>query len=185
MIPYCSAAIRFEPRDDGCQAAESAAPDMDENVTGSTQRSSLLDRKVRLNLRLFFLIAVIMLGLLIYHVARGDGSLGWALLSLALGGVVGGIENRVNVLDWDDARHVVVSRMDALGVVVLVLYVFFLFIRDRLLGRWIDDAPLLSMIGLGLTAGTMIGRVFLTRHGIRQVLADAGMLPEVARDQRR
>jgi len=155
-----------------------------ESDTAATQRSRLLDRRLRLSLGLFFLISVIMLGLLISHVARGDGSLSWAVLSLVLGGILGWIVTRVTVLHWDDARHAVVSQMDAFGVVVLCLYLLFLFTRDRLTGRWIDDAPLVSMIGLGLTAGTMIGRVFFTLRGIRGVLTSAGITPRLPRQRR-
>jgi hypothetical protein len=53
--------------------------------------------------------------------------------------------------------------------VILVCYLTFVFTRTHYLSYWVQGAPLMGLI-FSLTAGTMLGRVLSTEHGIKKIL---------------
>jgi hypothetical protein len=150
-------------------------------TAGSGQRDDLRSRvspKIRLQTRLFFLIAAGMLVTLIVRVAQGEISVPWALASLVAGGVIGRLAGRSSLLSWDTDTSTIVSRMDLLGGIILLLYLGFVFGKGRIVGHWIHDAHLVAAIGFGLTAGAMITRVAGTVSQIRELFRQAGFIAQ-------
>jgi hypothetical protein len=50
-----------------------------------------------------------------------------------------------------------------------VAYLIFIFTKSQFLGYAVEGANLFAII-LGITTGTMLGRVLTTKHGIEQIL---------------
>lgn len=48
-------------------------------------------------------------------------------------------------------------------------YLIFIFTKSYFLGYVVQGASLFAII-IGITAGTMLGRVLATRHGINEIL---------------
>jgi hypothetical protein len=139
---------------------------------------AILDRKVRLKLRIFFLIAVVMLVVLVIRAVQGHVGFEWVALSLAIGAVIGIVVARSGTLSWDADGGRVVSEMDLIGGIVLVAYLVFVFTKDRIVGHWLHNQQVAAAFGVGLTAGAMIARVVVTLRGIKNVLVAAGVTRE-------
>lgn len=135
-----------------------------------TRRDMPLTAKLRWQLRLFSLLALVMLAITGYRIGHGEIAVALALLTLALGIGVGALISRIYRLDWDMVTSTIVGRVDLLGGLILAAYLIFAVAKGRLIGHWITDAHQASILGLDLTAGIMIGRVIATRGGIRALL---------------
>jgi hypothetical protein len=152
-----------------------------ENGTRS-ERSALIDRRLRLQMRIFLVIYLVVTVLVIERLIRGDVNPLWAPAGFALGLVLGLALSRTKVLGWDDSAHAVAGTSDALGIAILVAYVILMVFRSRIISAGIDDADTVGVIGLAMTAGAMLGRVYFTRRGILRILADAGIIQTNAGD---
>jgi hypothetical protein len=128
-----------------------------------------LDPHIIMRLRIYMIVAIIMLIIVAYEVFQSTFSIYMALGGIIIGLIVGTLVSRMYRLSWDEKANDVIGRIDWIGGVILVLYLIFIFTRAYYLGYWIHGAPLLAFI-LSITAGTMLGRVLSTRHGIDKIL---------------
>ena len=118
--------------------------------------------KVRIYLIVFAVVGV----LAVVDAARADR---WTWLFLAggliLGALVGIVASRMQRLDWDEFEHKAVGKFDAVGVVVLILYIVFSLNRSRITAAWVpaQHAPATS---LAVLAGAMLGQVLGVRRGL-------------------
>ncbi len=138
-------------------------------------RRALVDRRLRLQLRIFLGVFVVMLVLDVVRIIRDDVNPLWACGGFAAGLALGVILARTKVLGWNASEGMVVGTMDALGIIILSAYLAFLVLRSRILGSRVDDAATVGMIGLAMTGGAMLGRVYFTMRGIRRLLVAAGV----------
>ena len=135
---------------------------------------ALIDRRLRLQLRIFLGVFVLMVILDVVRIIRENVNPLWALGGFAAGLALGLILTRTKVLGWNPSEGMVVGTMDAVGLIILVTYLAFLFFRSRILGSRVHDAETVGVIGLAMTGGAMLGRVYFTMRGIRRILATAG-----------
>lgn len=125
-------------------------------------------------LRMYFVIFLVMLGGVVVDTLvtnTGPILVGVGLLG---GVVVGVVVSRMYRLDWDHSAAEVVSRIDKIGLAVLVLYLLFALSRSWLIGHWVQGTAL-GPVGLSVVCGVMLGRVVGMSHGIRSVLVEAGV----------
>lgn len=135
--------------------------------------TAFIHGKLRSQLRLFLFIFAVMIVLIVIHLVQDHLNPAWVLVGFLPGLLIGAVLTRTKVLRWDAAENVVVGTMDLVGIVILVAYFVFLFFRSRIIGLEISSAALISLIGLCVTAGAMIGRVFFTMRSVRTLLRDA------------
>ncbi len=135
---------------------------------------ALVDRRLRLQLRIFLAVFVVMVILVVARVFQDDVNPLWGIADFAAGIALGFFLARTKVLAWQPSEGMVVGTMDALGVIILVTYLAFLVFRSRLLGSRVHDAETVGVIGLAMTGGAMLGRVYFTMRGIRRILVAAG-----------
>ncbi len=138
---------------------------------------ALVDRRLRLQLRIFLAVFVVMVILVVARIFQDDVNPLWELAGFAAGLALGFFVARTNVLAWQPSEGMVAGTMDALGVIILVTYLTFLVFRSRLLGSRVHDAETVGVIGLAMTGGAMLGRVYFTMRGIRRILFVAGLRP--------
>ncbi len=111
---------------------------------------------------------LIIVAVIIFEVIMGRFNLILALMGIILGIVVGIIVGRVYTLSWDEETNKVVSNIDGIGAVILVCYLIFVFTKTDFFSNWVQGNPLFAVI-LGITAGTMLGRVLSTRKNIEKI----------------
>lgn len=138
----------------------------------------LVDRNLRTRLRIFLLVFVVMTALVIYHLLADGVAPPWAVAGFLPGLALGFILRRTKVLSWEPDDHAIVGVTDALGAAILVVYlVFVVFLRSRIIGLAVGDGAVVGVVGLAMTAGAMLGRVYFTMRGIRNLLVEAGLVP--------
>lgn len=129
-----------------------------------------VDSRLRNQLRLFFVILVVMVVLDTVRMVRGGVNPLWALAGFLVGLVLGIVLSRTKALGWDASEHMVAGTTDAIGAAILALYIIFIMFKTKLVGEVIDDPNTVGVVGLSLTAGAMFGRIHFTLRGIGRVL---------------
>lgn len=130
-----------------------------------------IDKRLRIRLRLYFLIAAIMVGIVIFNWAIGKLSLIFSLLGIGGGLIIGIVSSRMFHISWDHDAQKVVSQFDLFGGIILAGYIVFEISREWLFSQYIHGA-IAGAITFAFIAGVMIGRVLGTRGKIRQVLKE-------------
>jgi hypothetical protein len=128
-----------------------------------------VDKKLRFRLRLYALISLVMLGIVLYEIFIKILPLEFAAVGILVGLLVGIVTARRYHLSWDKDAKKIVSRLDLVGIIILVLYIGFVIIRSRLIGIFVQG-PVVGAVGFSITAGVMIGRVVGTRNAIIEIL---------------
>jgi hypothetical protein len=138
------------------------------------QSVSLVNRSLRRRLAIRSVLALTILGVLLVRVAHSDVAVGWAALGLLVGVGLGLVFGRTTKLGWDTESGTVDGKIDALGVVILVLHIAFIAVKGRFVGAWVDDATAAAAIGLSLTAGALVGQVLFPLYRIRALVSAEG-----------
>jgi len=128
-----------------------------------------LDKRLIKRLRIYTVVMLVMLLVIIFEVLQGAFTVAWAGGGILIGLGIGALVSRMYRLNWDEDTSQVISRIDWIGAVILVCYLTFVFTRTYYLSYWIQGTPLMGLI-FSLTAGTMLGRVLSTEHGIKKIL---------------
>jgi hypothetical protein len=128
-----------------------------------------LDPRLIRRLRIYILVLLIMLVVIAFEVIQSTFTIPLAIFGILIGLGVGTIVSRMYRISWDKETCNVIGRIDWIGAVILVFYLIFIFTRAHFLGYWMQGAPLIAII-FSITAGTMLGRVLSTRHGIDKIL---------------
>lgn len=115
-------------------------------------RHHQVDRKLRIRLGIFVLIALVLLGLAAYDVVRGDLAWWEAVLTLVMGLGIGYLFGRAVKIRWHESEEKVITQMDLLGE-------FF-------------TGAVLTAITLAAVSGILIGRFLGMRQNIRRTLSE-------------
>lgn len=112
-----------------------------------------------------------MLGVVLYEIFIKILPLKFAGIGILVGLTIGIISARMYHLSWDKDAKKIVSRLDIIGIIILVFYLAFVIVRSRLIGIFVA-APVVGAVGFSITAGVMIGRVVGTRNAIMEILKE-------------
>ncbi len=132
------------------------------------------DKKLLLRLRLFLVISLVMLGIIVYDFFQNIISFPLAVTGIGLGVLIGLVAGRMFKIHWHEEENKVVSRLDELGIVILILYIGFAIFRGRFFGTWIHG-PLLTAFTFAFFSGTMFGRFMTMGFSIRSILYRRGI----------
>jgi hypothetical protein len=110
-----------------------------------------------------------MLGIVLYEIFIKILPLEFAVVGIFIGLCIGVISARMYHLSWNHDAKKIVSRLDVVGIIILVLYMAFVIVRSKLIGYFVA-APMVGAVGFAITAGIMIGRVIGTRNAIIEIL---------------
>jgi hypothetical protein len=114
-------------------------------------------------------VALVVSAAIVVEVLAGRFGLAYALIGVCVGLVIGIIVSRSRHLSWDEETNSVIGRIDWIGAILLMCYLVFVFTKSYFLGFYVQGGALFALL-LGLTAGTMLGRVLATRRGINKLL---------------
>lgn len=130
-----------------------------------------VDKRLRFRLRLYSIISLVMFGIVLYDIFQNTLPLEFAAFGILVGLVIGIISTRMYHLSWDHDANKIVSRLDVIGIIILVCYIIFVVVRSKLIGIFVA-APVVGAVGFSITAGIMLGRVVGTRNAIIEILQE-------------
>src|SRR5665811_712188 len=130
-----------------------------------------IDRKLIFRIRIFYVIGIILTGLMLYDVLEGIIGIELSLGGFLLGVFLGFIATRMFIIHWHDEKAKVVSRLDTIGIVIMLLYAAFSASRAWLFGHWIHGS-VLTAFTYSILAGVMIGRIVGMRWKIKNILSE-------------
>ena len=133
-------------------------------------------KKLLFRIRRLAIVFLIITSILIYEISL-DYIAGYlALLGFILGVIIGLIvSKRMHNISWDAEATKAVTKMDRLGVTILIIYLLFAISRKWIFSHWLQGHTLTAFT-LSVSAGGMLGRLYNTRQKIRQVLKKEGFL---------
>ena len=140
-------------------------------LTNNEKARKHIDKKLRNRLRVYFVISIVLLGVVIYEVISGLVPLTFALLGVIAGILLGIVTARMFHLSWNQDAKKIVSRLDMFGGVILVLYIIFAIFRGKIIGHFIHGSAV-GGVSISIVTGIMIGRVLGTRGRIIQILKE-------------
>lgn len=143
---------------------------MSEHPERPTRGGKVVDRTLRIRVRIFLLIFLGSLVIAVVDAVRiGFGAAlpvaGAFLLAVAVGMVV----SRMFALSWDTVNGRVIGRIDAIGAVILVGYVLLSVFRSTVVDLWFDGA-LVAAVSVAVLSGLMLGQVVGTVRGVRRIV---------------
>ncbi len=124
-------------------------------------RRQHIDSKMKTRLRIYSLVAIILFIFVAYEVSLGTITILLAILGIVIGLIVGSILGRMFRLDWDEENSKVIGYVDGIGMFIIIMYVLFVLTKIHYLG---------FVFIMSITAGTMLGRVMITRHNMTKIL---------------
>ena len=130
-----------------------------------------IDRKLIFRIRIFYLIGIILTGLMLYEVLEGIIGIELSLGGFLLGLFLGFLATRMFIIHWHDEGAKVVSRFDTIGIIIMLLYVAFSASRTWLFGHWIHGS-VLTAFTYSILAGIMIGRIVGMCLKIKNILSE-------------
>ncbi|MCZ7357013.1 MAG: hypothetical protein O8C65_08770 [Candidatus Methanoperedens sp.] len=130
-----------------------------------------IDRKLIFRIRIFYVIGIILTGLMLYDVLEGIIGIELSIGGFLLGSFLGFIATRMFIIHWHEERAKVVSRFDTIGIIIMLFYVAFSISRSWLFGHWIHGS-VLTAFTYSILAGIMIGRIVGMRLKIKNILSE-------------
>ena len=135
-----------------------------------TPGENSIDKSLRLKLQIYLGILAIALAFLVADVVRvGTDSVVPVVLGLGGGLVLGILASRMSALSWDVANAKVVGRIDALGAVILVGYIFLVIFRGSVIAQLVDPR-VVGAASVSTLSGLMLGQALGTIGGISRVV---------------
>ncbi len=133
-------------------------------------------RKLLFRLRRLAIFFIIVFSVLIYEISKNDIAGYLAIAGFALGAVIGlPVSRRMHTISWNAESTKAVTKMDRVGIIILVAYILFAISRKWIFGYWLHGYAL-SAFTLSGAAGGMLGRLWQTRQKIRSILKREGFL---------
>lgn len=133
-----------------------------------------IDRKLIFRLRIFLVIVLVLTCLMLYDVLQGIIDIQLAFGGFLLGLFLGFIASRMFIIHWHEDNAKVVSRLDAIGVTILLFYMVISLSRTWIFEHWIHGSTLTAFT-FSILAGIMLGRLLGMLFKIRTILLDRGI----------
>lgn len=128
-------------------------------------------RKLRLMVRIYFVISVILVAVVVFDIVRDDINIFFPILAGLIGIGIGLIVARIYHISWDHGAKKVISRFDEIGAFILTLYVFFELFKEQLINHYVHGPAVLAT-SISLLTGIMIGRVYGISGKITRILKE-------------
>ncbi|MEO6327889.1 MAG: hypothetical protein ABIO55_03115 [Ginsengibacter sp.] len=138
--------------------------------------AQFVHKKLLFRLRRLAVIFLIITGVLIYELSHDYIAGYMAAAGFILGFLIGLlVSHRMHNISWDSETTKAVSKMDKVGIIILVVYILFAMGRKWIFGHWLEGYALTAFT-LSVSAGGMLGRLWNTRQKVREILKKEGFL---------
>jgi hypothetical protein len=133
-------------------------------------------RKLLFRLRRLAIIFLIIAVIVVYEVLQNYLAAYLAAAGFAMGVAIGLlVARRMHTISWDVETSKAITKMDRIGILILVLYLLFSIARHWIFSFWFHGSAL-GAFTLSIAAGGMLGRFYTTRQAIRKILKAEGKL---------
>lgn len=126
-------------------------------------------KKLIIRQRIFLLITLILLIVSIVNISDGKINFLLAAGGFAAGTLIGAGLSRMFKIYWHPEQAKVISRLDALGILLLIIYIAVDIEKSWIFGHWLTG-PTLSAFGLIFLTGLLLGRFLGTGFRINKIL---------------
>jgi hypothetical protein len=134
-----------------------------------------VERKLMRRLRIFFVVFIILIGVIIYEISQQYLEASACVGAMMLGMLSGAVFVRRKRIYWEEETSQIIARMDRIGIGLLIIYILFSVIRHFFLHNWLHGHRL-TAFSLSLTAGAMLGRLLSIRSQVRQILKERDII---------
>lgn len=134
-----------------------------------------LHKYLRIRLGIYLGISASVGAFVVYNAVRNTIPGIFAVVGVVIGLAIGFAASRIHKISWDEKVSKAIARVDAFGVVVLILYILFEIFREKIVGRFVDEADV-TVTSFSILAGMMYGRVLGIRGNVVRVLEKRDIL---------
>lgn len=150
-----------------------------ENEPGSSKSArDSVEGSLKFRMIILLALMVFKLVLVIQLIVRDGANPAWLLVGVAAGIAVGLIARRMHIISWDQSAKTVVSQIDAVGIIVLILYLLYTFFGDDLVEMGIKNVTAAGLVVTSMAATVALVRLRSTYRSVADILRDAGLMPE-------
>ncbi len=144
---------------------------MEEEQTFQEKLNDHVDPKLKIRFFIYIIISVALIGFLVFRMISDRIWPIFPIIGFVGGAVIGVLITRILNISWDHNSQKVISRLDAYGIMVLILYIVFEINREKVVGYFVHGS-LVFIVSFSVLAGIMIGRVIGMRGKILQVIEE-------------
>lgn len=134
-----------------------------------------IDRRLFMRLIIFAIVSLILVGVVIFNIASGKINIFYGTGGLGVGLIVGFLAGRMFNIFWHPEDEKVVSRLDAMGIAILILYIIMEIERDWIFGHWMTG-PMLPAFSFAVLTGLILGRFLSMVFKIRKIFLEKNIL---------
>jgi hypothetical protein len=131
--------------------------------------------RLLVQLIIFAVISIIMLGIVGYDISVRNISLALAGVGILIGLCIGFAAGRMFAIKWHEDTEKVIIGMDKTSVLIIVIYIAFRILGNQLFGQFLHGSALTAFTYCTL-GGIMIGRFFSMTRSITKILKKQNIL---------
>jgi len=136
---------------------------------------SHLHRRLFIQLILFFVIAIVMFGLVILDAITSHLNIWWILLGAIAGTIVGYVVGKAFKLNWHQDSRRIIMNVDRTGFIIIILYVLIRTLFNSEAKQFVSGVELLA-VTYSVLGGIMVGRLASMGHRIIAILRDQNII---------
>lgn len=135
--------------------------------------TSHVSKRLLNQVRIYLVVAIIIIGAIIYRLFIDGGDVVYAVLAFCIGIAAGIVVSRMYKVWWDTDAQKVTFRLDLYGVMLLIAYIAFELFGEHYIRQVFAGPMILTMI-FSLAGGAVLGRgIGMGRTMIRVFRANA------------
>jgi uncharacterized membrane protein YraQ (UPF0718 family) len=139
-------------------------------------------RKLLFRLRRLAIFFIVVASIIIYELLTYDVAAYIPVIGFVAGIIIGLLINhKMHNISWDAEASKAVTKMDRIGIVILIVYLLFAIFRRWIFSYWLEGYTL-TVFSLSVAAGGILGRLYSTRKKIRDILKHEGFLHSKTED---
>lgn len=131
--------------------------------------------RMKLRLLLYFVLAIAILSVSLFHIIRDNANVLYSCLGLIAGGLIGVVLSRMYKIFWDEQTTQVISKYDAFGISIFIVYIMFELSREEIVARFVNG-PSVVAVSFAVWGGVMIGRILGIRRKIKGIFKQEGVV---------
>jgi hypothetical protein len=134
-----------------------------------------VNKKLIFKLRRLAVFFMIVTSVIIFDIYKGFINPLLALAGIIAGVLIGSFLGKYSNIHWHEETGKVISRWNAITVIIIVTYLSFAFSKRWIFGHWIHGEAL-TAFSFSLACGVLTGRIVSIRKQIRGILRERGLL---------
>lgn len=145
---------------------------MIENKSKIKNNIDKIDKKLIFRMRMFAVIFVLTLMYVVVDTFIYEVPFWYILIAFVVGMLTWLVLWRMQKITRDKDGYKIISRFDAIWVVILVMYIWFAIARHEIIADWVNSTAV-TVVTVAVVNGTMLGRLLTMRlaikHNLKQI----------------